>query len=103
MTDATRSVIRRILTENAQPEIATTLARITQGVGCSPEEINRGQCAAAVEAEAGRIRRHEDVKGLLPRDWQGRQDLNLQPTVLETVALPIELLPCNSCAGWRRV
>jgi len=25
--------------------------------------------------------------------WQGRQDLNLQPTVLETVALPIELRP----------
>ena len=24
---------------------------------------------------------------------QGRQDLNLQPTILETVALPIELLP----------
>ncbi|BAC17294.1 conserved hypothetical protein [Corynebacterium efficiens YS-314] len=24
---------------------------------------------------------------------QGRQDLNLQPTVLETVALPIELRP----------
>ena len=25
--------------------------------------------------------------------WQGRQDLNLQPPVLETGALPIELLP----------
>ena len=25
--------------------------------------------------------------------WQGRQDLNLQPTVLETATLPIELLP----------
>ena len=25
--------------------------------------------------------------------WQGRQDSNLQPTVLETVTLPIELLP----------
>ena len=26
--------------------------------------------------------------------WQGRQDLNPQPTVLETAALPVELLPC---------
>lgn len=26
-------------------------------------------------------------------EWQGRQDLNLQPTVLETATLPIELLP----------
>lgn len=25
--------------------------------------------------------------------WQGRQDLNPQQTVLETAALPIELLP----------
>jgi hypothetical protein len=25
--------------------------------------------------------------------WQGRQDSNLQPTVLETATLPIELLP----------
>jgi hypothetical protein len=26
--------------------------------------------------------------------WQGRQDLNPQPPVLETGALPVELLPC---------
>ena len=26
-------------------------------------------------------------------DWQGRQESNPQPTVLETAALPIELLP----------
>jgi hypothetical protein len=26
--------------------------------------------------------------------WQGRQDLNPQPTVLETATLPIELHPC---------
>ena len=25
--------------------------------------------------------------------WQGRQDSNLQPTVLETATLPIELRP----------
>ena len=25
--------------------------------------------------------------------WQGRQDLNLRPSVLETDALPTELLP----------
>ena len=30
---------------------------------------------------------------LITQKWQGRQDLNPQPTVLETVALPIELLP----------
>ena len=28
--------------------------------------------------------------------WQGRQDLNLQPTVLETATLPIELLPFDA-------
>jgi hypothetical protein len=27
------------------------------------------------------------------KDWQGVQDLNLQPTVLETATLPIELTP----------
>ena len=27
--------------------------------------------------------------------WQGRQDLNPQPSVLETDALPVELLPCG--------
>lgn len=32
--------------------------------------------------------------------WQGRQDSNLQPTVLETATLPIELRPytcTNNC------
>ena len=29
--------------------------------------------------------------------WQGRQDSNLQPTVLETATLPIELHPYS---GW---
>lgn len=28
------------------------------------------------------------------KKWQGRQDSNPQPAVLETAALPIELLPC---------
>jgi hypothetical protein len=27
-----------------------------------------------------------------PAPWQARRDLNPQPTVLETVALPVELL-----------
>lgn len=27
--------------------------------------------------------------------WQGRHESNAQPTVLETAALPIELLPYN--------
>ena len=26
--------------------------------------------------------------------WQGHKDLNPEPTVLETAALPIELYPC---------
>src|SRR4030042_205386 len=29
------------------------------------------------------------------RQWQVRQDSNLQPAVLETAALPIELLTCR--------
>jgi hypothetical protein len=29
--------------------------------------------------------------------WQGQQDLNPQPTVLETATLPIELYPCIWC------
>lgn len=29
------------------------------------------------------------------KSWQGRQDSNLQLSVLETDALPIELLPCD--------
>ena len=28
------------------------------------------------------------------KTWQGRQDSNLQPTVLETATLPIEPRPC---------
>ena len=35
--------------------------------------------------------------------WQGRQDLNLQPPVLETGALPIELLPYLTGFFMRRV
>ncbi len=30
-----------------------------------------------------------------PGGWQGVKDLNLQPTVLETATLPIELTPCS--------
>jgi hypothetical protein len=30
---------------------------------------------------------------LTNNSWQGRQDLNLRPSVLETDALPTELLP----------
>jgi hypothetical protein len=30
------------------------------------------------------------------KKWQGRQDLNPQHLVLETSALPLELLPCTS-------
>src|SRR5687768_1762108 len=48
--------------------------------------------------------------GPAPRaERQGRQDSNLQPLVLETSALPIELRPCaisDGCGGmvppWRR-
>ena len=31
---------------------------------------------------------------LLAICWQGHKDLNPEPTVLETAALPIELYPC---------
>src|SRR3981081_3310630 len=31
--------------------------------------------------------------------WQGRQDLNLRPSVLETDALPTELLPYACCSS----
>src|SRR5579863_10716804 len=31
-------------------------------------------------------------------DWQGRRESNPQPAVLETAALPIELLPCKCYA-----
>jgi hypothetical protein len=34
----------------------------------------------------------------MARIQQGRQDLNLQPAVLETAALPVELRPF---AGWQ--
>src|ERR1700733_11449289 len=30
-----------------------------------------------------------------PLEWQGRRESNPQPAVLETAALPIELLPCK--------
>ena len=33
---------------------------------------------------------------LLVNVWQGRQDSNLQPTVLETATLPIELRPYST-------
>lgn len=35
----------------------------------------------------------KDLKNEIFPVWQGRQDSNLQPTVLETATLPIELLP----------
>src|SRR5580692_10972187 len=34
--------------------------------------------------------------------WQGRRESNPQPAVLETAALPIELLPCIRCAKMLR-
>lgn len=33
-------------------------------------------------------------------DWQGRSDSNTQPTVLETAALPFELLPYICISGF---
>ena len=35
----------------------------------------------------------KDLKNEIYPVWQGRQDSNLQPTVLETATLPIELYP----------
>lgn len=35
----------------------------------------------------------EELKTALRPIWQGRQDSNLRPTVLETATLPTELLP----------
>ena len=32
--------------------------------------------------------------------WQGHKDLNPEPTVLETAALPIELYPCMKLKWW---
>ena len=34
-----------------------------------------------------------DLVALCDSDWHGRQESNLQPAVLETAALPIELRP----------
>ena len=36
---------------------------------------------------------HEEQLKQLRSIWQGRQDSNLRPTVLETATLPAELLP----------
>ena len=35
-------------------------------------------------------------KRLCEGSWQGHQGSNPRPTVLETVALPTELYPCNA-------
>ena len=37
---------------------------------------------------------HTDIVKNRVAQWQGRQDLNPQPTDLESVAPPMELLPC---------
>src|SRR5215475_4207516 len=37
------------------------------------------------------------------KDWQGRRDSNPQPPVLETGALPLELLPCTATPMSKRV
>ena len=36
-----------------------------------------------------------NVDYLFKKEWHGRQELNPQPTDLESVALPIELHPCE--------
>ena len=36
----------------------------------------------------------QQLEQLLAIRWQGHKDLNPEPTVLETAALPIELYPC---------
>src|SRR6185437_5601978 len=38
----------------------------------------------------------------LNNQWQGRRVSNPQPAVLETAALPIELLPCGDRSGRER-
>jgi hypothetical protein len=43
--------------------------------------------------------RINNVAGRSRDEKQGRQDSNLQPSVLETGALPVELRPCEVVAG----
>src|SRR5438309_4851411 len=65
-----------------------------------------GRCAFATpqSSQIHRRRRSRSIVGEAKpdfrREWQGRQDLNLQPPVLETGALPIELHPSavSGCA-----
>ena len=44
------------------------------------------------------VKSNRDPKAAVRFWWQGQKESNPQPTVLETVALPIELYPCKA---WR--
>ena len=67
------------------------------GVGCSSPLALSGPIpgSALTEHVLGACRRGHAPFRPLRRSttWQGRQDSNLQPAVLETAALPIELQP----------
>ncbi len=41
------------------------------------------------------VKSNRDPKAAVRFWWQGQKESNPQPTVLETVALPIELCPCH--------
>src|SRR5882724_8167833 len=83
------------------PAPTGTLSSTRPRVGVSPRaEARRSRRAAAVLGRAalsrsapGSCSRSSVTRPPLHTLTQGRQDLNLQPAVLETAALPVELHP----------
>ena len=71
------------------------IARLERGE--RPGDVACAMGAASVPFTSG-------ARGIAKRGWQGQQDLNPRPTVLETVALPTELYPyaaLNYAKWWR--
>ena len=72
-----------------QQDVTRALKAAAAGIGVQRFEIDKD----------GTIRRRppaglkHPAKRCQKRGWQGQQDSNLRPTVLETVALPTELYP----------
>ena len=57
----------------------------------SPAALRTSEAACQIQSTFSKKRRSK--VNLTPTSWQGHKDLNPEPTVLETAALPIELYP----------
>src|SRR5688572_19430963 len=75
-----------------------TVSRVGQATFFSSAQLSPKYRRIPVNTIASYFLLRRDGEAAATRWWQGRQDSNLQPLVLETSALPIELHPSGRAA-----